>query len=75
MKPGEAIVFDLYGTLLHLGDKSFSRGGARLLGAAPREWTQFLRDTLLVRAFEDVDALLSAAIARFEPENPGAARV
>lgn len=74
MKPGEAVVFDLYGTLLHLRDKAFSRGGARVFGASRGEWASFLRDTLLVRAFADVEELIAAALDRFAPPDREAAR-
>lgn len=74
MKPGEAIVFDLYGTLLHVEDSSFSKAGARLFGAPRREWTLFLRDVLLVRPFADLDAFVESAVERFRPSDPEGAR-
>ncbi len=62
-----AIVFDLYGTLLHLRDLSFQRLAPRLLGAGRRDWVDFLRHDLLVRSYPDRDALVDALTLRFAP--------
>jgi HAD superfamily hydrolase (TIGR01509 family) len=66
--PIRAIVFDLYGTLLHLRDLSFQRLAPRLVGAGRREWVAFLRGDLLVRSYADRGAMIAAIAARFAPD-------
>ncbi|MEM1246150.1 MAG: HAD family hydrolase [Acidobacteriota bacterium] len=55
----KAIVFDLYGTLVELTDRSTYRGIPDLLGVDRRAWMKLIREVLLVRDFED------EALARF----------
>ena len=39
MTPVRALVFDLYGTLLHLRDSAFQKGIVRLVEAPRRGWS------------------------------------
>ena len=61
MSAVRALVFDLYGTLIHLDERPFQREIPRLVAAPRREWIEFLRDVLVVRSFasgeEFVDAI------------------
>jgi len=72
--PIAALVFDLYGTLLHVEDPAFEKGMARSVGAPRRDWALFLRDVVLVRPFADRAALVDAVLERFAAADPGAAR-
>lgn len=49
----EAIVFDLYGTLVESSERSTYRAIPNLLGVDRRVWMQLIRDVLLVRDFDD----------------------
>lgn len=61
MPPGiQAVIFDLYGTLLHTGTRLLHREVPRLLGVDRRRWVRLVRQHLLTRAFPD-----RAAFARF----------
>lgn len=60
MPPIEAVVFDLYGTLLRIGRRSIHRELPRALGASRQSWTELVRDGLLTRPFSD-----PAAFVRF----------
>lgn len=55
----DAILFDLYGTLLRAAGRPFSRGAASALGVSRRAWIELLRSGLLTQSFPD-----SAAFAR-----------
>ncbi|MBZ0103887.1 MAG: hypothetical protein K8I65_17145, partial [Thermoanaerobaculia bacterium] len=69
MSPVRALLFDLYGTLVHLDDKAFQKGITRLVRAPRREWVEFLRDVLVVRPFADREAFVGAVIDRFAPRD------
>lgn len=56
----DAIVFDLYGTLLEVDAYSIHREIPRLLGVRPRAWLDLVRETLLTTSFPD-----SAAFSKF----------
>ena len=62
-----ALVFDLYGTLIHLDERPFQREIARLITAPRREWIGFLRDVLVVRAYASREAFVDAIFERFAP--------
>lgn len=59
----DAILFDLYGTLLRASHRPFSRGAAAALGVPRRAWIDLLRSGLLTTAFPDTGAF-AAHIAR-----------
>ena len=59
----DAILFDLYGTLLRATHRPFSRGGAAALGASRREWMALLRRGLTTSSFPDA-AAFAAHVAR-----------
>lgn len=63
----EALVFDLYGTLVHLDDTAFQKGIVRRVEAPRREWAEFLRDVLVVRSYPDRAAFVDAVLDRFPP--------
>lgn len=67
MTPVRALVFDLYGTLLHLRDSAFQKGIVRLVEAPRREWIDFLRRDLAVRGYADDEAFVDAILRRFPP--------
>jgi HAD superfamily hydrolase (TIGR01549 family) len=48
----DAIIFDLYGTLLHLSDRSLHKEMPAILGASRRDWLALMRGELLTRPFE-----------------------
>ncbi len=62
-----ALVFDLYGTLIHLDEQPFQRGISRLLTAGRREWIEFLRDVLVVRPYASAEEFVDAIFERFRP--------
>jgi HAD superfamily hydrolase (TIGR01509 family) len=64
-----ALVFDLYGTIVHLEARPFQRGIPRLVEAERRDWIEFLRDVLVVRPFADREAFVDAILARFAPRD------
>lgn len=65
----DAVVFDLYGTLLEVGSRSIHREVPRLLGGRREKWMELLRGPLLTRSFPD-----DGAFVRFVAESlaPGA---
>ncbi len=67
MSAVRALVFDLYGTLIHLDERPFQRGIARLITAERREWIEFLRDVLVVRAYASREEFVDAILERFPP--------
>jgi putative hydrolase of the HAD superfamily len=69
MSAVRALVFDLYGTLLHLDARPFQRGIPRLVAADRRAWIEFLRDVLVVRPFADREAFVAAILERFPPRD------
>jgi HAD superfamily hydrolase (TIGR01509 family) len=69
-----AVVFDLYGTLLHIRDTAFQRGIVHLVRAPRRAWVEFLRDVLVVTAYPDREAFVDAVLERFPAADPEAAR-
>jgi len=56
----DAIIFDLYGTLLEVDEYSIHREIPRLLGVRPRAWLDLIRETLLTTSFPD-----SASFSKF----------
>lgn len=54
----EAILFDLYGTLLKISRRSIHREIPRLLQVDRGRWTQLVRRDLLTRPFEDSPAFV-----------------
>ena len=74
MSAVKALVFDLYGTLIHLDERPFQRGISRLITAERREWIEFLRDVLVIRAYASGEEFVDAIFARFPPQ-PGLALV
>lgn len=56
----DAIIFDLYGTLLEVDAYSIHREIPRLIGVRPRAWLELVRETLLTTSFPD-----SAAFSKF----------
>jgi len=69
----DAVVFDLYGTLLHITRKRVAREIPRHLGARPATWMELLRGELLVRPFADDAALVHFVAETLAPERaPGA---
>ena len=74
MTPIRAVVFDLYGTLIHLRETAFQKGIVRLVRAPRREWIGFLRDVLVVTAYPDREAFVDAVLERFPAGEREAAR-
>lgn len=69
----EAVLFDLYGTLVHARQRPFSRGLPAALGVSRAAWISLLRDGLLTRRFES-DAAFAAFVAEaLAPDRAGAA--
>lgn len=67
MSAVKALVFDLYGTLVHLDERPFQRGISRWIHAGRREWIEFLRDVLVVRAYASNEQFVDAIFERFPP--------
>ncbi|MFN7916642.1 MAG: HAD family hydrolase [Vicinamibacterales bacterium] len=59
----DAILFDLYGTLVRAADRPFSRGAASALGVSRRAWITLLRGGLLTEPFPDT-ATFARHVAR-----------
>lgn len=59
----EAILFDLYGTLVKARERPFTRGLAAALGVSRAAWIGLLREGLITRAFAD-DAAFAEFVAR-----------
>lgn len=71
VEPIEGIAFDLYGTLLHVGERSVQRAGRRLPGKHGAAWVAALRALLVTPATrEEFVERLAAALAG----DPAAAR-
>lgn len=64
-----AIVFDLYGTLLELGDRALYREVPRLLGIAKRRWMEVVRSRLLTTSYPDREAFAGAVCAALQPDH------
>jgi putative hydrolase of the HAD superfamily len=60
-----AVVFDLYGTLVEIGDAAFQERLPRLEGISRRDWVGFQREALLVRDFPSREAFVDAIFERF----------
>lgn len=65
--PIDAILFDLYGTLVAPTGRPFSRGLPAALGVSRREWMALLRGGLLTSRFEDVQAFARHVAAVLTP--------
>ncbi len=63
----QALVFDLYGTLLRIGDQAISRGIPRALGVERRAWMELVRGPLLTRSFADRAAFVRFICERLAP--------
>jgi len=64
------LLFDLYGTLLEIGEAVFQERLPGLEGISRREWVEFQRDTLLVRPFASREAFVRAIFDRFGGGSP-----
>lgn len=71
----DAVVFDLYGTLLHVGRRTLHREVHRLLGAPREAWARLVREELLLRPFPDADAFARRLVEALAPGRDGAARL
>jgi HAD superfamily hydrolase (TIGR01549 family) len=69
----EAVLFDLYGTLLTARSRPFSRGLPAALGVSRTAWISLLRNGLLTRAFEDHAAFAAFVAGAVAPDRAGAA--
>jgi HAD superfamily hydrolase (TIGR01509 family) len=70
----DAVVFDLYGTLLTIGRKTLHREVHRLLGAPREAWARLVREELLLRSFPDAGAFAQRLLEVLRPGVPEAAR-
>lgn len=68
----DAVLFDLYGTLLTIGRKTLHREVHRLLGARREAWARLVREELLLRPFPDADAFVKRLVDVLRPGTPGA---
>jgi len=59
------LLFDLYGTLLEIGEPVFQERLPRIEGISRRDWVEFQRDTLLVRPYASREAFVEAIFERF----------
>ena len=66
----EAIVFDLYGTLLRIGTPLVHKGIPRTLGVSSRPWMEMVRGELLVSRFSSPRELVRAVCERLAPSRP-----
>ena len=63
----DAVVFDLYGTLLHIGRRTLHREVHALLGASRDAWVRLVREELLRRPFADTGAFSRHLVATLAP--------
>lgn len=73
MQSIEGIVFDAYGTLLHLSRRLVHKEIPRLLGITRQDWMPLLRDHLLTRAFSDSLHMADFIRRSAAPDCPSAA--
>ena len=67
-----ALIFDLYGTLVHIARPVFQREVSRLEPAARRAWVSFERDTLVVTPYASHEEFVRVILERFHPgSGPG----
>ncbi len=59
------LLFDLYGTLLEIGDPVFQEQLPRIEGISRRDWVGFQRDELLIRPYPTRAAFVGAIFERF----------
>ncbi len=71
----QAVVFDLYGTLLRIADPAFQRELAHLDRAALRQWVEYQREVLLVEPFSSHAAFVAAVLKRVRPDGSEAEHV
>lgn len=64
----DAIVFDLYGTLLRIREPLLQRGVPRLLGVAARPWMELVRSELLTSRFAGAVDLVRFLCERLAPD-------
>jgi HAD superfamily hydrolase (TIGR01509 family) len=69
----EAVIFDLYGTLLHIGRRTLHREVHRLLGARREAWVRLVREELLRRPFPDTEAFARRLVTVLAPDAAEAA--
>lgn len=67
MDEPKAIIFDLYGTLLHVGRSSIHRALPRALGIRPALWFDLAREELLSRSFESDEEMARFICDRLVP--------
>jgi putative hydrolase of the HAD superfamily len=65
----DAVVFDLYGTLLHIRRRAIHREVPRILGAPHDEWIALVR-RLLLEPYADAPSFARAIRGRLKPEAP-----
>ncbi len=61
----QAVVFDLYGTLIRLEHSAFGRAFPRRLGVTRRDWAAFVRRVLLVTPFDSREAFVERGLGEF----------
>lgn len=59
------VLFDLYGTLLEIGEPAFQEELPRLEGISRRDWVAFQREALLTRPYPTREAFVEAIFERF----------
>ena len=64
-------MFDLYGTLVSIRRPYLRRTATRVLGVSPARWMGLVREELLTRSFESVDAFARFICERLAPGRPG----
>ena len=63
-----AIIFDLYGTLLRIGEPLIHKGIPRALGSSGRQWIALVRDHLLVEHLESREAFVRRICDTLAPD-------
>ena len=63
----EAVIFDLYGTLLTIRQRFLHKAAPRLLGVSSARWMQVVREELLVRPFADRAAFVTFLVETLRP--------
>ncbi len=72
MQSIEGIVFDAYGTLLHLGERLVHKEIPRLFGISRKVWMPLMRDHLLTGDFEDARQMAEYIRQAAAPDSPAA---
>lgn len=64
----QAVVFDIYGTLVEIDDPFLRRGVPRLFGVSSTSWMRLVREHLLTTSFPDLDTFAGFICRQLAPD-------